>query len=212
MRLDLLSNESLMWLDQAPGLSVKDSPVVISYIESLNGVERMAFLAELKEVNSSLHEKYTEHMEEAKRIINQEIEKRLQENRIEKEKQAKKFNDYWTTDRFNEEIRKINPNYCGLLLCENRHYYKLLDFAESVKYAFEITRKGYDPQIVLSLFLGLLKKELGTDITFSTGSYDHQILILCNSPESRGKKIEEIALHNKNERDSKLASGWGEIK
>jgi hypothetical protein len=95
-----------------------------------------------------------------------------------------------TLDEFEDALRSINPNFSPILIIENK-YYKLLTLEESISY-FDF--KNYNP-IIAPIVLNKIKQQFQTQNEYFENSKllgKESTFILCNSTESRLKKIKTI--------------------
>jgi len=200
---DLLSDESLKMLDWAPGMSRKKEDIskVLSYIESLKSLEKKAFLKCLKDSCESLFNKY-QKIEDAKKEKLYEERSKWQKKFIkDRDKKENAFRAFWTEKKILDTVKKVNPEFCGIIFEKHNLYFKYTDFAEAVNNALGILGNNYNIEIVLPVFFDELKsfkKNENRVFNLENPSLGSMQLVLCYSKESREEfMFNAIKYHNR---------------
>jgi hypothetical protein len=202
-----LTTESLRHLDQAPALKEPEYVIVLSYIATLKSLEKKIFLKCLDKENSRIYKAYLKIEEE----INKEKEQReflkREKRKKAKEKKEKAFSKIWTTEKIENEAKKLAPNLCGLLFDhDDDRYFKHMDFSSSLRILFDYLNFVYHPYAGLSFtlkeFYNLLKKlKTGEALLLN----DYRIYF---SEESRDRYLFHRSESEKEEKKKRLAEGY----
>lgn len=186
--LQVLSDMSLFYLDQAPALKKEkgDFAVVMAYVDNLKGNEKKIFIAALKQENYRLHKEYVAHEEKIKSNISSiKLQRQVKHQKYLKESE-KKFSDSLTEEKVKKLISKINPNFCGVLFQNDRRLCKNIDFYEAIVTGFQCLSTGCSLLVEFPCYLDMLRNmRPRTNMCLKKEGYFSVDFVLCYSPESR---------------------------